>query len=278
MTQNFTLHTHTTLGDGRNTAAEMVARATEMGMKTIGFSDHFIVHPEIRNTNFYPYALRGGYAQIYSSSFDEIMARFVPAFREFQRIASESKIRVLRGLEVDFFDTPSWRRGFESAIQILQPDYLIGACHFVDLDGRLYNVHDMANADSDLRDIMLKKYWQKICAASKSGLFSWMAHLDLPRKVNVGTDEKWRDTEQNVIDALAHNNTGVEINTSLQPDPHPSRRILEMVSAANIPVLVSDDAHSTDKIGRRFDVAERLCAEFGIKNRLSLQKILDFSK
>ena len=82
MPQDFTLHTHTIGCDGKNTPAEMVARATEMGMQAIGISNHFIVHPKIRESNFYPHAVRGGYNQIYNSSFDEIMARFIPIYQE----------------------------------------------------------------------------------------------------------------------------------------------------------------------------------------------------
>ena len=78
MTQDFTLHTHTLGCDGKNTPAEMVARAAEMGMSAIGISNHFIVHPRIKESNFYPYAVRGGYSHMYTSSLDEIMARFVP--------------------------------------------------------------------------------------------------------------------------------------------------------------------------------------------------------
>lgn len=277
MSQNFTLHTHTIGCDGKNTPAEMIARATEMGMQAIGISNHFIVHPRIRESNFYPHAVRGGYSQIYSASFDEIMARFVPIYQEIERAAKNAPIRVLRGLEVDFFPDDKWRQNFERAISVLQPDYLIGACHFIEFDGGLRNVHDMANADANVRAHMLNAYWRKIGMASDSGLFTWMAHLDLPRKVGVGVGDEWRIRERDTIAILAKNNTPIEINTALQPMPYPSHRILQMVARANLPVLISDDAHRVEQIGRFFGGAEQLCAQVGIKNRLSLQKILDFS-
>lgn len=278
MRQDFTLHTHTLGCDGKNTPAQMIARATELGMTTIGISNHFIVHPRIQESNFYPHAVRCGYNHIYSTSFDEIMARFIPIYDEIGRAASESKIRVLRGLEVDYFPDSVWRRNFERAISVLKPDYLIGACHFIEIDGVPYNVHDMLAADADTQTTMVKRYWNKICDASNSGMFAWMAHLDLPRKVGVGTNDNWRIIERMIIDTLTKNQTPIEINTALQPEPYPSHRILKLVANANLPVLISDDAHRTEQIGRFFDDAEKICEQAGIKNRLSVQKILDFSK
>lgn len=277
MPQCFTLHTHTLGCDGKNTIAEMVARATEIGMTAIGISNHFIVHPRIQESNFYPYSVRGGYNHIYCSSFSEILTRFVPIFDELEQVAAKSSIRVLRGFEVDWFPNPNWQRGFAQAMRILRPDYLIGASHFVEVNGIPNNVHDIAHADRSTQQEMLTQYWNKICATSQSGLFTFMAHLDLPRKVGLGTDETWMETERQVIAQIASHGTPIEINTGLHPEPYPSRRILDHIAAHNIPVLISDDAHNVDQIGRHFADAERLIGEVGIKNRISLQKLLDFS-
>lgn len=276
MKQNFTLHTHTLGCDGKNTPAEMVAHATKLGMKAIGISNHFIVHPRIKDSNFYSYAVRGGYNHIYSTSFEEVMARFVPMYEEINRVAAKSEIPVLRGLEVDFFPDLAWQKGFERAIEVLKPDYLIGACHFVEVDGFPRNVHDMLSAEGKERNKMIKQYWCKIRDAAGYGAFDWMAHLDLPRKVGVGVGDEWRLMERIVIDDLAKNKMPIEVNTGLRPEPYPSYRILKAAAKANLPVLISDDAHRADQIGRYFDEAEQLCDSAGVKNRLTLQKILDF--
>ena len=67
--QNFSLHTHTIGFDGRNTEEEMLLKASEKGLKTIGFSNHFIVYPTIKEAKMYQYAVKGGYDTIYTSSF-----------------------------------------------------------------------------------------------------------------------------------------------------------------------------------------------------------------
>ena len=78
--QKFSLHTHTIGFDGRNTEEEMLARAKQLGWKHLGFSNHFIVHPNIKNAPMYKYALKGGYQGIYSASFDEFIAKFLPHY------------------------------------------------------------------------------------------------------------------------------------------------------------------------------------------------------
>lgn len=282
MIQDFTLHTHTLGFDGCSTVAEMVSRAKELNMSAIGISNHFIFHPEIQLANFYTHAASRGYQSIYQRSFADIVLKYRAHYAEIERVASNSSIPVLRGIEVDYFDSPDWYRGFSNAIKILRPDYMIGAVHFIEHNGKLCNVHDIANADSATQDKMLLKYWRQVCRASSTGLFTWMAHLDLPKKCLLGRDFRWAEVECDVIETLARNRTAIEINTGLyRPDcyePYPSPRIMDMIAVAKLPVVFSDDAHAVDQIGRHFSDACQLATECGIKNRLSLQKILDFSK
>ena len=275
--QDFTLHTHTSGFDGINTPREMVARATDMGFKTIGISNHFIIHPDIAQSKFYKYAQAGNYASIYNVSLDAALKRFVPHYQELEDLASKSQIRVLRGLEVDFFDHPDWYRDFLSAVKQLRPDYLIGSCHFVSYHGGLCNVHDIAAADVETQRKMLFQYWANVRTAARSGIFSWLAHLDLPVKVGLGKEPEWADVEACVLETMGTYRVPLEINTSGRFAPYPSARILEMAAATNVPVLLSDDAHRVENIGRGFEGAARLAESCGIKKLIKLQKLLAFS-
>ena len=273
MVQDFSLHTHTVGFDGRNTPMEMISRAGELGLSHIGISNHFIVHPNITKSRFYPFAVAGGYGAIYSSSFDEAIAKFEPHYAELNKLSEHSGIKIYRGMELDYFDYPDWSRGVERMIKILQPDYIICASHFVEYAGELQNVHDMANADADARDKMIQSYWEKLARAAETGVFNWMAHLDLPKKTGCGTDEKWADVEQKTINEIAKSKTPIEINTSFYnrsgTEPYPSARILEMAAAANIPVLLSDDAHCAEHIGRYFDCGYEFAKSCGITKFLT---------
>ena len=270
MKQKYTLHTHTFGFDGKNTAAEMISCAREMGFDTIGISNHFIVHPNIKQSKMYPYSVRGGYSNIYSSDFDEVLSRFIPHYAELDKLQEQMPdIKILRGMEVDFFDTSTWQTGFEKCISILKPDYIIGSCHFIEYNNALLNSHDWENADSDLQDILLKSYWANIARAAQSGIFNWMAHLDLPKKAGIGQSEKWAEYENNAVDAISKSGTAIEINTGYyRPycyEPYPSNRILQMAANYNVLVLISDDAHSVSQIGRHFSEAEDLINKFKLK-------------
>ncbi len=283
MIQDFTLHTHTNEFDGRNTAAEMIEAARASGFKTIGISNHFIVHPTIKQNPLYEAAVRGGYGQMYSSDFDEALSRFVPHYEELARLQDKNPdIRILRGMEVDYFPTDQWRDGFERVYNILRPDYLIGSAHFVEQGGAVYNVHDMAKATPDVRDQMLEQYWANIIKLAQSGLFNWLAHLDLPKKRGLGMESKWASVKEDAIVAIVNAKNAIEINTSgykqVGDQPYPGPDIIKMVAVYRVPVLLSDDAHHISQIAACFETAYDMARQNGIKNFTNLQKILDFSK
>ncbi len=270
MMQNYTLHTHTVGFDGRNAVMEMVNRARELGLKTIGISNHFIVHPHIKKSRAYNYAMRGGYSNMYSTSFQEVIQRFFNNYSVIECARSaKPDINVLFGMEVDFFDDSRWQNNFQKTMKILRPDYIIGAKHFVEHGGKILNVHDLKAADAETQEILLKKYWQGVARAAESGLFDWMAHLDLPKKVGLGREEKWAEYESRAVENVAASKTAVEINTSFyRPDyyePYPSNRILKMVAKNNVPVLISDDAHRVADIARHFDEAEEIISKMNLQ-------------
>lgn len=271
MVQKYTLHTHTVGFDGQDSIQTMVNRARELGFDTIGISNHFVVNPVIKGSKMYFYAKIGGYNSIYSESFDEVLSRFIPHYEELSSIQEQNNsIKILRGMEVDFFNNPKWYAGFEKAIKILKPDYLIGSAHFVEYGGTLLNMHDLKNSDEQMQNLLLEKYWTNVKKAAESGLFTWMAHLDLPKKVGLGRAECWIDFESRAVEAAAKSKTAIEINTSFyRPDcyePYPSNRILKMVAKNNVPVLISDDAHEIKKLGRHFDEAAQLIKDLNLKS------------
>ena len=74
--QKFSLHTHTIGFDGKHTEEQMLKQAKDLGWSKIGFSNHFIVCPYIKETKMYEAALQRGYQNIYSSSFEEAIEKF----------------------------------------------------------------------------------------------------------------------------------------------------------------------------------------------------------
>ena len=267
--QKFSLHTHTIGFDGRNSEEEMVRRAEELGWKKIGFSNHFMVHERIEEAPMYRFAKKGGYSGIYSSSFDEAIAKFEAHYKRVDELQDKTGVKILKGMEVDFFADDKWKRGFEDVITYLKPDYLIGSAHFVEVDGILYNSHDLKNASKIKQQQYLTRYWQNVRATAKSGYFMFLAHLDLMKKVGLGQEENWIEEEQKSIDIIKDAGVMVELNTSgfkKGGEPYPSRRIMKMLADANIEVLLSDDAHAASQLGNNFDKAYDMAKECGITN------------
>ena len=267
----YTLHTHTVGFDGRDSVTSMVKRARELGFSTIGISNHLIVNPIIKYTEMYQFAVKGGYNNIYSFSFGEALLKFFPHYHEIYAVQKlNPDIQILRGMEVDFFDNDNWRKDFEQVISFLKPDYIIGSTHFIMHDGTLLNAHDWKKDKyKNIQNILMEKYWTNVKKAAESGLFNWLAHVDLPKKVDLGREEKWAEFENRAIEAAAKSKTAIEINTSFyRPycyEPYPSNRILNMARENNVPVIISDDAHEVKNIGRHFDEAKQLIRDLNLK-------------
>lgn len=282
--QNFSLHTHTIGFDGRNTVAEMIAAARDNKMSVIGISNHYMVHPFAYRSNMYRYAKIAGYDTIYATDFDTAQKRFEPHFAEIRDQARENRdIRVLRGMEVDFFQYPGWRAGFEQAIEKLQPDYIIGSTHFIERDSDLYNMNDLKlrNIPGDELNTYLKQYWKNVAMAAKSGLFNIIAHIDLPKKVWLAREKSWHRMEEDALKAIADSGCVMEINTSSymkMNEPYPSERIMKTAVKMNIPLILSDDAHRATQVGNFFDTAESWARKCGAQRFVGYQKVLDFSQ
>lgn len=277
MNQNFTIHTHTTISDGYNTPQVMAAIAAKKGFKTIGFSDHFIVNPKFENTELYKKLKQSTHANIYNTDFQKTTSHFLKEQQELEHIATQYKINILRGMEVDMFSGDDWKKNFRKTLDILKPDYVIGSAHFIEYDGKIYNMYDIMRATPEMADNLIKAYRKQIQYVAKSGLCNIIAHLDLPRRRDTGTEEKWADLERETVEVIAKQKLPVEINTALyteeQPFPHPAPRIMKMCAEYNIPMFVSDDAHSAIHLAHKFGAAQNYAKRFGI-NLVGLEKIL----
>lgn len=265
--QNFSLHTHTLGFDGQNTEAEMLAQAQNLGWKQLGFSNHFIVHPNIKESPMYKYSIIGGYQNIYSSSFDEVIAKFEKHYQTVDILQKETNIPIFKGMEVDFFADNHWLENFSKAVAHLKPDYLIGSTHFIEHNGILYNSHDLKSASKIEQNQLLHRYWQNQRAAAQSGLFTIMAHLDLMKKVGLGQEEQWQEEEQKNINIIKKQGLLVELNSSSfkrMDEPYPSVRIMKMLAQQNIPVILSDDAHASAQLGQYYSQTEILAEKCGL--------------
>ncbi len=272
MTTDYSLHTHTFGFDGRNTEEQMIIAARARGMKTLGFSNHFIVHPYIKKSRMYGYAVRGGYSNIYNDSVENAIKLFSVHYDNVRNLREKyTDMNILCGMEMDWFQYDGWRDVVNYAVRRLNPDYVIGAMHFIDRgpDGVL-NVHDIRNANPRDSGRLLREYYQnlmKLAAFDWRDMgfkFNWIAHFDLPKKVGLN----YRDMEHASLTELAKYQMPIELNLSLIMNHNYLilSDIFDKISDLGLPVVISDDAHDTARIGADFDSMLRIAGTHGIKN------------
>lgn len=269
--QKYTYHTHNNFEgvfDGTSSCEDMIAKAVELGFKEIGISNHFIVHPNISKASKMFFNDSKLALEIYKRSYDEI-----------DRVATKYHIKVLKGFEVDFFPSSVWRNMFEKMMKELKPDYLIGSTHFIRTanETKMYNIYHLdyifPQTTKDEMDDLLLNYWLNIIEAVKSGYFNFIAHLDYCTLFNLSVSSEWNDIKYKLIETLIKYNQPFEINTKgieRINRTYPENWIIEELVKANVPVLISDDAHSTDRIGDNFERVEKFLKEINCKNRYKL--------
>lgn len=269
--QKYTYHTHNNfedIFDGSSSCEDMIAKAVELGFEEIGISNHFIVHPNMSMVNKMFFNDSKLALDIYKRSYDEI-----------DRVATKYPIKVLKGFEVDFFPSSTWRNMFEKMIKELNPDYLIGSTHFVrnNEETEMYNIYYLEQYYKDKSpekfNLFLTNYWNNIISAVESGYFNFIAHLDYCTLFNLSVSSEWNDIKYKLIETLIKYNQPFEINTKgieRINRTYPENWIIEELVKANVPVLISDDAHSTDRIGDNFECVENFLNKINCKNRYKI--------
>lgn len=270
--QNFSLHTHNNaLGvfDGVNTPLEMFQKAESLGWDEIGVTNHFIWHPHMPLSH-----------RMFFDDYQEALNVHQQALDLLKEAIDKVNIKVRIGYEVDYFPSAKWCDGFEKMMEILKPEYLIGSTHFIRNaeETFLCNIFHLRNLPaSTTKEQMreyLKNYWLNIISSIESGYFNFIAHLDYCAVFDLCMEPEWDEYKWMVIEALAKHNMPYEINTGgytrLQT-PHPHPWMIAELCKRDVPVILSDDAHNVDVLGRYFSEAEQLLKSFGCTNRWRLK-------
>jgi histidinol-phosphatase (PHP family) len=272
--QNFNYHCHTNFNnifDGDNSAEDMITRAEQLGFETLGISNHCIFHhsfaqmPFMHTQNF--------------SDYKRLIDVFKRCYAEIDEAASRHHIKILKGMEVDFFPSAIWRNEFEQVIKEVQPDYMISATHFIRPtdESALYNIYHLEQLPSSLtrEDILelLKNYWRNIKMSIESGYFNFLAHMDYCCQFHLCEGPEWQDVKEDIVETLYKHKMPCEINTGglrrTIGRPFPNWDIVERLVAKQIPVLISDDSHRIEDMGTGFDVVEAKLAELNCQKRFS---------
>lgn len=243
-------HTHTPLcRHAEGTPAAFVDAAVAAGLSEYGIADHAPARPE---------------------PFDDWRMREaeLPAYLDWiaeARHHAAGRLPVRAGLECD------WLPGCEHWIDDLAGrhdwDYLIGSVHYLS-DG--WNFDSPYTLDRWAKEDIGQAwtlYWQAYTAMAESALFDLLAHPDLIKKFGHRPDGDLTRFYEPAIAAIAASGGAIEINTAGWHKPcgeqYPAESFLRLAAQADIPLVLSSDAHAPGELARDFDKAGMLAREAG---------------
>lgn len=258
-------HVHTAFcGHADGEIADYVARARSLGLPEMGFADHLpLLH-------VYDPTLTMAESQL---------ATYVSAVIDLR--TRHADLGVLLGIEVDYLDEATYRaHGLEDGPARVRDllarhpfDYVLGSVHFL---GDFMFDHPDHRDEWERRDVaaVYREYYGRVADAAASGLFTVMAHLDLPKKLGQRPDGDVTADEDAALDALAASGVALEVNTSGWRMPvaeaYPAPDLLARAQQRDIRLVFGSDAHSPGDVGADFDRALDLARGAGYASFLRL--------
>ena len=264
-------HTHTQFCDGANSIEENVLAAKKCGLYALGFSSHAI--------------------RPFSDDWHVKIEQFDEYCTKVRKIAQQNENLLIRlGFEADFIPgitAPT----FENYAKF-NTDFLIGSVHFVYNGRGIFEADDSQEAvakginefyDGNAKNAV-ERYFEQEREMLKKGGFSIIGHADLIRKPNANErffreDESWyKEQLRLTADEIKRAGVVAEINTGgiarkKLKTPYPSREFLSMLFERGVPITITSDAHSANKIDFAFEDARKLAKDVGYT-----QHVVDFPR
>lgn len=242
-------HLHTPLcrhASGEPT--EYAARACELGLSEIGFSDHAPM-PE---DDFDQWRMPVGQLDDY-----------VEKVRRAQREHPDLTIRL--ALEVDYLPgQEDWVRDLAGR----HPwDYFVGSVHYL---APPWAIDDPAMLSEwrkhDPTEVWVA-YLERLIQAAESGLFEIVGHVDLPKKFGFLPQRDLTSLFEQVMRSAAQRGIAIELNTAgLRKDCreiYPSPQIVRLAAEMGVPITFASDAHAPTEVGANFAEAVALARGAG---------------
>lgn len=258
------VHVHTKLCDGKNTAEELAVTAWKQGLKTLGFSGHSHTPCDLE------YCMTRSRTALYKAQVEKLKERYA------------GKLDILCGLEWDLYsdDDPT------------AYDYWIGSAHYIHgpKTGKYYEIdwreEDLAACIRDDFDgdglAAAEQYFANVAAvAAKKPTI--LGHFDLIKKINAGNkffdenSERYKAAAHAALVAAARSRCVLEVNTAgvyrgFRSDYFPGEDILKEWLALSGNVVLTADAHDVKALTFGFEPAAELLKTLGYGKVLVLGK------
>lgn len=251
-TKNY--HTHTyrcqhASGDVIDYAREALAQ----GATVLGMSDHA--------------ALPDNRWQSVRMTFDQL-----EEYEQAIQTAREAypQLQILKGMECEYApEYESYMR--EELLDKRQYDYLIGAAHFVPVDGEWLVSFDRITSPK-----AIAAYSEYVIKMMQSGLFAFIAHPDVFGSCNDEWNADLEACSRDILEAAQDLNMPLEINGYGFRKPHrqtpngsrpiyPWRPFWEVASDYNIKAICNSDAHRPQDVMANLDDCLQLAESLGIE-------------
>ncbi len=121
----------------------------------------------------------------------------------------------------------------------------------------------------------IDSYWINIKEAIKSGYFDMIAHIDLIKRFGLDKEE-YKEDKIEIAELLSKYKVSTELNTgnySKNKMFYPSVELLKILKDHDVPIMISDDAHSIETLGQNFSYAEQLLTQIQYTKRITVEDL-----
>lgn len=240
-------HTHSLYCDGKSTLEEHVREAEKQGLLQLGFSSHSPVP--------------------FENSFAISEEKLPEYIQEIDQLQQKTDVKLLKSLECDFI--PGMTVDFAERQKVCGLDYIIGGVHLVRpphgdglwfIDGSKQETYD--DGLRDLFDNNIKAavttFWEQTFEMLETQQMDIIAHFDKIKMHNrdrfFTEDETWyKVLADKAIQLIKRHDVIIEVNTrglykKRCEHFYPSTELLMKARKADIPVLISSDAHKAEEL------------------------------
>ena len=253
------LHTHTKYSDGENTAEENVLEAIEKGFVSLGFSDHSYTEFDLT------YCMKAQNEDDYRNEIISLRDKY------------RGEIEVYCGIELD---------GYSERPENNKYDYIIGSCHYLNLDGKYYSVdhciegHKMILEEffgNDTQEFA-KKYFATMTECTRLHKPDIIGHFDLVSKFGFMKEDsaEYRDALLESLVSCLEVTPIIELNNGslsrgIRTVPYPAPYVLPEIKSHGGKILISSDSHKKCNLDYAFEDMVELIKKYGINSIVVLK-------
>jgi histidinol-phosphatase (PHP family) len=231
-------HMHTPLcRHATGEPTEYAARAVQLGLTEIGFSDH----SPMRRDDFDNWRMR-------FDQLDDYVERVQKARRD------HSQLSIKLALEVDYL--PGQEEWIRELAARHRWDYFIGSVHYVSDSWAIDDPSAISKWKGRDPFEVWSTYFDWLAKAADTRFFNIIGHADLPKKFGFVPNEDCTPLFKRFLTAAKQSGAAVELNTAglrkQCKEIYPSPAFLRLAHTEGVPITFGSDAHAPSEVGADF--------------------------